>query len=217
MYLVRAVPSLIVVASVALSIAGCGGGGGSAAPEATVAVAEADAGAARPDRAHPSAPAGAPSAGGLLVDVSGQVRRPGVYELGAGSRVHEAIAAAGGLRRGADVSGINRAAPVVDGQQVLVPARPEEGPGCTAAANAASAATTPSGSAAGAATDAGSVSINAGDAAALDALPGIGPVTAARIVDDRTANGPFASVDDLDRVPGIGAATIEELRGSATT
>lgn len=136
---------------------------------------------------------------GVLVDVSGQVRRPGVYRLKAGARVHEAIAAAGGIRPGAELSSINRAAVLVDGQQVAVGVRSD---GSSTASAASGAAPT--------------VSINAGDAAALDALPGIGPVTAQRIVAEREANGPFASVDDLDRVPGIGPATIETLRTAAS-
>jgi competence protein ComEA len=132
------------------------------------------------------------------VDVAGAVRRPGVYRLATGTRVHEAITAAGGTTRDADASSLNRAAAVVDGEQILVPAR--------------TAAPAPSGSAPGA-----KVSINTADVAALDQLPGIGPVTAQRIVDDRTRNGPFASVDDLDRVSGIGRATLEQLAGVATT
>lgn len=136
----------------------------------------------------------------MLVDVAGHVRRPGVYRLETGARAHEAIAAAGGARSGADLASINRAAPLVDGQQLLVP---------VAAAPGASA----SGGAGGGVSSSGStVSINAADAAELDALPGIGEVTAEHIVADRTANGPFATLDDLDRVPGIGPATIEALR-----
>lgn len=136
----------------------------------------------------------------LVVDVAGAVRRPGVYELPAGARVRDAVRAAGGLRRSAQASSVNRAAELVDGQQVIV----------------ADAITTgePAGSETAAALTA--VSINAADVTALDTLQGIGPVTAQHIVDDRTRNGPFRSVDDLDRVPGIGAATIESLRPSVT-
>jgi competence protein ComEA len=134
------------------------------------------------------------------VDVAGHVRRPGVYRLGAGARVHEAIAAAGGARPGADLTVLNRAAPLLDGQQVLVPR-----------AGAGADATAPSGDASG------TVSINRADADALDQLPGIGPVTAERIVSEREQSGPFASIDDLDRVPGVGPATIESLRDVATT
>jgi competence protein ComEA len=136
----------------------------------------------------------------IVVDVSGAVRRPGVYEMPKDARVRDVISRAGGLRRNADVSGVNRAAPVVDGQQVVVPQK--------GAAGGAGVATAPAGGAA--------VSINAADLAQLDELPGIGPATAQKIIDDRTRNGPFASVDDLDRVSGIGPATIEELRPLVT-
>jgi competence protein ComEA len=139
-------------------------------------------------------------AGGVVVDVAGAVRRPGVYRMPAGARVHEAIEAAGGARAGADVSSLNRAAPLVDGQQVLVGAAAPEAGAPTAQAGVGS-----------------SISINAADATQLQELPGIGPVTAQAIVDEREAGGPYASVDDLDRVRGIGPATIESLREVATT
>lgn len=162
---------------------------------------------ARGDAPEPGPTTGAPAAlpkpadGGVLVDVAGLVRRPGVYRLPAGARVHEAIAASGGTRRGAQLGVLNRAATLVDGQQVLVQAGEPIG---TAAASGSSAATR-------------TVSINTSDVAALDSLPGIGPVTAERIVAERTASGPFANIDDLDRVPGIGPATVEALRDVATT
>lgn len=139
---------------------------------------------------------------GLLVDVAGQVRRPGVYRMRIGARVHEAIAAAGGATGRADLATLNRAATLVDGQQVLLAERASPGahtgPGATQAPQ-------------------GTVSINSADEAALDALPGIGPVTAARIVAERESSGPFASIDDLNRVSGVGPATIEALRDAATT
>lgn len=138
--------------------------------------------------------------GGLVVDVAGAVRRPGVYRMPAGARVHEAIEAAGGTTVRADTSSLNRAAPVVDGQQVLVPMRGSQAASPTGPSDAPA-----------------TISLNSADADDLDELPGIGPVTAERIVAERDAGGPYASVDDLDRVPGIGPATIESLRGLATT
>lgn len=138
----------------------------------------------------------------VLVDVAGHVRRPGVYRLATGARVHEAIAAAGGAKPGAALDTINRAAPLVDGQQVLVPDRSGLPPPATPTSGAGPGTT---------------ISLNGADAAALDQLPGIGPVTAERIVQDRATNGPFASVDDLDRVPGIGPASVEALRAHVTT
>lgn len=149
---------------------------------------------------------GEPAVRGVVVDVAGMVRTPGVYELPRGARVHEAITAAGGVRAGGVLDGLNRAAPVVDGQQVLVPRAGGSGAG-------------PAVGSVGAASHAGAsatVSLATADVAALDALPGIGPVTAQRIVDDRATNGPFSGVEDLDRVPGIGAGTLANLEGLVT-
>ena len=143
---------------------------------------------------------------GILVDVSGRVRRPGVYSLPSGSRVLDAIERAGGLRADANLATLNRAAKVVDGQQIIVAPRQVRqlaGPSPSAAAD-------------GGVGSSGPVSINAADVAALDTLQGIGPITAQHIIDDRNHNGPFASIDDLDRVPGIGAATIDSIRTQVT-
>lgn len=153
-----------------------------------------------------TATVGAGGTAGLLVDVAGHVRRPGVYRLQLGARVHEAIAAAGGSRPGADLGRINRAATLVDGQQVLVAALVPAG-ALPAPAKIAGASQSQAD---------GPISINAADVAALDGLPGIGPVTAERIVADREKSGPFSSIDDLDRVSGIGPATVEALREVAT-
>lgn len=157
----------------------------------------------------PPASSSAPAATGPLVDVGGAVVRPGVYRLRDGSRVLHALRAAGGARPGADLAALNRAAPVVDGQQVIVPLR-SAGVAGAALGNTGGGEDDPQGAAVA------RISINAADAAALDELPGIGPVTAEHIVADRNANGPFASVDDLDRVPGVGPATVEALREVAT-
>jgi competence protein ComEA len=126
----------------------------------------------------------------LVVDVAGAVASPGVMELPPGARVRDAIAAAGGFVDGADRSSINLARPLVDGEQVYVPAAGGD--------------------------RAGAVNVNAADAAALEALPGIGPVLAERIVADRAANGPFGSIEDLDRVSGIGPSLVAGLAGLAT-
>lgn len=155
----------------------------------------------------------------LVVDVAGAVRKPGVYELADGARVREAIASAGGALPEADLGAVNRAAPLVDGQQVLVPAAPEAGvagtgSGAVASTGSGRAATAPS--APGTAPRGTPVSLNSADAAAFDTLEGIGPTTAQRIVEDRSRNGPFRTVEDLDRVPGIGPATIESLRSQVT-
>lgn len=145
-------------------------------------------------RAAPPAAAARP---GLVVDVEGAVARPGIVRLPAGSRVSDAVARAGGLTRKASRAGVNLAAPVSDGEQVLVPAG----------------GAAPLASAAGAGPPSGPVSLSSATAEQLDTLPGIGPVTAQKIVDYRTQHGPFPSVDALDAIPGIGPARIAQLQG----
>lgn len=155
----------------------------------------AGAGASRPlpaDELVPELPAASTR---LVVHVAGAVRRPGLYRLNEGSRVADAVARAGGATAKADTAAVNLAAPLADGMQVLVPSRVAGAAGGTAAA--------PSG---------GRVSLSSATTAELDALPGVGPVTAQRIVDYRAAHGGFSSVDDLDAVPGIGPARLEQLR-----
>jgi len=152
----------------------------------------------------------APAKRALVVHVVGAVRRPGLFRLPEGARVADAVARAGGATRRADVAGLNLAAPLVDGTQVLVPRRVDAA-AATAPADTAAGATT-----AGAAAGSSKVSLSSATVEELDQLPGVGPVTAQKIVDYRTANGPFASVDDLDAVPGIGPARLEQLRDLVT-
>jgi competence protein ComEA len=137
----------------------------------------------------------------LVVDVTGAVRRPGLYRLADGSRVADAIERAGGATPKASLEALNLAAPLADGQQVLVPRKVA---GAVAAAGVASPGVT------------GPVSLSAATLEQLDTLPGVGPVTAQKILDYRTAHGAFRSVEELDAVPGIGPATIEELRELVT-
>jgi competence protein ComEA len=137
----------------------------------------------------------------LFVHVVGAVRRPGLYRLREGSRIADAITRAGGATRKADMSLVNLAALVSDGVQVVVPRR--------AAAATAQGGAAPAGSTAA---PTGPVHLSTATLEQLDALPGIGPVTAQKILDYRQENGGFASVDELDAVPGIGPARMEQLR-----
>jgi competence protein ComEA len=136
----------------------------------------------------------------LVVHVAGAVRRPGVYRFRDGERVADAVARAGGSTRNADLSALNLAAPLADGVQVLVPA--------AAPVDAAA----PSGAEPSGAPVGGKVHLSAASADELDELPGVGPVTAQKIVDWRIQHGPFRTLEDLDAIPGIGPARIEQLR-----
>jgi competence protein ComEA len=140
----------------------------------------------------------------FVVHVVGAVRRPGLYRLAEGSRVADAVRRAGGATRRADLTLINLAAPAADGVQVVVPRRALP-----------SAEATPAGDAAPAG-PAGPLRLSTATLDQLDALPGVGPVTAQRILDYREEHGGFASVDDLDAVPGIGPARLEQLRELVT-
>jgi competence protein ComEA len=134
--------------------------------------------------------------GDIVIDVAGAVRRPGVYRLPAGARVIDAIGRAGGPAGGAMLEGINRAARLADGQQVMVP---ERGPGGMAVV-------------AGSGAEDGPISLGSATVEQLEAIDGIGPVTAGKIVEYRDQHGGLASVDQLDQVSGIGPATMESLR-----
>jgi competence protein ComEA len=155
----------------------------------------AGAGAATADPAPALVPAVREAAERVVVHVAGAVRRPGLYALAEGSRVADAVARAGGATAKADTAAVNLAAPLADGIQVLIPsrvagaARPGAGVGTAA-----------------------KVSLSTATPAELDALPGVGPVTAQKILDHRARHGGFRSVDDLDAIPGIGPARIEQLR-----
>lgn len=144
----------------------------------------------------------APARSILVVHVVGEVRRPGLYRLRDGSRIADAVHRAGGALGRADLSAVNLAAPLVDGVQVLVPSKV--------------AGSAPGGSGATGAGSTGPVSLSSATLEELDALPGVGPITAQKILDYRTEHGPFASVDDLDAVPGIGPTRIEQLRDLVT-
>lgn len=140
----------------------------------------------------------------IIVDVAGWVRKPGVYEFSDGDRVIDAVNRAGGARSGADLTSLNLAAPLVDGTQVVVP---KAGPNVPAGTGSSG-----TGSTGGTAL----VDVNTASETELETLPGVGPVTAAAIIDYRTQNGPFAAVDDLIDVSGIGPSTLEQIRPFVT-
>jgi len=166
---------------------------------ATPAVAPARAASA----ARPAAePGPTTTTAAVVVDVEGAVRDPGLIHLEQGARVADAVARAGGLTAKADHAGIDLAAPVSDGEQVLVPT------GATAAT-----ATAAGGTSTGANAPAAPISLNAATAEQLDALPGVGPTTAQKIVAYRQQHGAFRSIDELDAIPGIGPARLAEWKG----
>ena len=147
------------------------------------------------------------SAAEVYVDVDGAVVRPGVYRLKDGARVSQAIDAAGGLTAEADVTELNRASKITDGQKIYVPTVGEQQAAAAVGGAESSTATTP-----GAGSSSGLVNINTASAAELQTLSGIGPSMAQSIIDERTKNGAFASVDDLMRVSGIGEKKLAKIK-----
>jgi competence protein ComEA len=135
----------------------------------------------------------------LVVHVVGAVRRPGLYRLDQGDRIADAVRRAGGATRAADLAAVNLAAPLADGVQVMVPRRLPVAGGSAAAPP-------------GAGVPSGPVRLNTATLEQLDELPGVGPVTAQKILDYRATHGAFASVDELDAIAGIGPARLDQLR-----
>lgn len=162
------------------------GASGSAAPVVTPVQAP-----ARPKASPPKL---------LVIDVAGAVRRPGLYRLREGSRIDDAIALAGGATAKAQLDGVNLAAPVADGEQIVVPGR---GPGGAVAASSSAAGSSPS----------APLDLNSATLEQLENLPGVGPVTAQKILDYRQQHGAFHSVAELQGVPGIGPAHMAQLKG----
>jgi competence protein ComEA len=137
----------------------------------------------------------------LMVDVAGLVKKPGVYAFEPGARVIDAIRQAGGAKPGADLTLLNLAAPLADGQQILVQKEGATAPG-TGGVPGVGGATL--------------ININTADETTLETLNGVGPSLATAIIQYRTEHGPFTSVDQLDDVSGIGPATLEKLRPQVT-
>ncbi|MGO1977073.1 ComEA family DNA-binding protein [Brachybacterium tyrofermentans] len=153
----------------------------------------------------------------VVVHVSGAVKSPGVVRLPPGSRVEDALQAAGGTTEEADLAAINLARPVADGEQIHVPVPGEEAPPVPAAGGAGdgSGGGEGTGADAGEGADGGTIDLNTASAAQLEELPGVGPAIAQRILEHREKNGPFTSVDGLLEVSGIGPATLEKIRERA--
>lgn len=153
----------------------------------------------------------------VVVHVAGAVARPGLYRFSTGTRVGDAISRAGGARGDADLDALNLAEVLVDGRQVRVP-RKGEGPtaGLASGGSGGTAGASSGGGATGSSTSGpqAQIDLNTASATELDALPGIGPVLAQRIVDHREKNGPFTSVEGLREVDGIGPKKFESLQGS---
>jgi competence protein ComEA len=167
------------------------------------------------DPAGPVAPLASTTTttGSVVVDVAGAVLHPGVYALAAGSRVHQALAAAGGLDAGADIDVLNLAAPLRDGDRLYVPHSGQPVPIVVVPTGGAqSIPAVGQTGAIGPAVPAAPVDLNRASVEELDALPGVGPSTATAIVSYRTQIGPFASVDDLLKVRGIGPAKLDAIR-----
>lgn len=182
-------------------------------------------GAGLASSAGPASSGGATSGGDtagsgqIVVDVDGAVAHPGLYKLPPDSRVQAALAAAGGLSPQADVHRINRAAKLHDGQKLYVLSQGESGPPQAASSGQGcegQACTSAEGGVAGSDTEGqGLVNINTANATQLTQLPGVGPAIAQKIIDYRTANGSFTSVDDLTKVPGIGTAKLAQIKSHA--
>lgn len=156
----------------------------------------------------------APTVAPIAVDVTGAVPRPGLYKFPEGSRVQDAIDAAGGLLAEADPTSLNLAARLEDGQQLAIPykggAAPTQGPAFSFSAPGAIPTSSNSES------TGDLVNINTATAEELDTLPGIGPTTAQKIIAYRDLNGPFARIEDIVNVPGIGPSTFDEIKSLIT-
>jgi competence protein ComEA len=204
-------PVLLVVALVSLAVTGTvlvvlrmGGDSEPVPIPATTAASGSAAPLATPPTASTKGAAGSGPGADVTVDIAGKVRRPGVATLPAGSRVVDALRKAGGARTGVDLSSLNLARVLVDGEQILVGrAAPTGG----MAANASTAAPDPVGSL---------VNLNTATAEQLDTLPGVGPVTAQKILEWRSAHGAFSAVDELLEVDGIGEKTLADMAPHVT-
>lgn len=180
------------------------------------AVVQEEGAAAEPDGTEPPfAPATGPATT-VTVHVVGRVERPGVVTLPGGSRVGEALEEAGGTTGRADLTSVNLARPLVDGEQVVVPGRGETPAAAPAPAGAPAAGAPAPGGAAAPGAAAAPVDLNTADLATLETLPGVGPVLAQRILEWRTEHGRFTAVEELGEVSGIGDKIYAQLSTRVT-
>jgi competence protein ComEA len=205
----------VVPLSDVLSQEGTSSGAGGDRPEEPAGQETGPAGQGTDPAGRAAGPSADPHRGGtLVIHVAGAVALPGVVHLPAGSRIHQAIAAAGGPTAAADLNRLNLAAVLADGQKLYVPVPGESIP-AEISGNAVAGGNPGSGSGAsdgsGSAAGAGKVNLNTAGVEELDALPKVGPVLAQRIVDWRKEHGPFKSVEELDAVDGVGPKMLETL------
>ena len=158
----------------------------------------------QPVKVAPAVRGSGSSAGALRVYVVGEVERPGVYRLPASARVEDAVSSAGGATARADLAAINLASKVADGQQIIVPKHGQQ-------AAVVGGGPVPGG-AAGSAPPGGQIDLNNATIEQLDTLDGVGPATARKILEYRAQHGPFRSVNDLARIPGIGPKKLAAMK-----
>ena len=174
------------------------------------------------ERNTDAAPAGT-SAESIYVDIGGAVKNPVLAKLPEGSRVEDAILSAGGLKEDADLSAVNRARVLSDGEKIYIPAKGEDPYAGQSAVGTADSAygtggpETPAGSLQGDPAAAGRINVNLADKETLQEISGVGPATAQKIIDYRTQNGPFQTPEDLKNVSGIGDKTYEKMKDQITT
>ncbi len=204
------VAMLVVIAmSSGLAMASFGGGGDGVSferAEGSSSSVEPESGDISSDEASDDSSPKVPAATEVYVDIDGAVASPGVYRLKDGARVAQAIDAAGGLTPDADVTGLNRASKVADGQKIYVPKVGEQAVAAGDGVDSGAAASP------GVSDATGLVNINTASASELQTLSGIGPSMAQSIIDERTQNGAFTSVDDLMRVSGIGEKKFAKIK-----